>query len=87
LGGHILFLGSRQFPGENQQNREKSAVFWLKKEKIYALNLWQGWIVKNAEKKIILTLYTPGKPDTLYVGRTRKTTSNLMALIKSAGLA
>jgi len=40
LGGHILFLGSRQFPGENQQNREKSAVFWLKKEKKYALNLW-----------------------------------------------
>ena len=40
LGGHILFLGSRQFPGENQQNRDKSAVFRLKKEKIYALNLW-----------------------------------------------
>jgi len=38
LGGNILFLGSRQFPGENQQNRDKSAVFRLKKEKIYALN-------------------------------------------------
>ena len=37
---HILFLGSRQFPGEYQQNREKSAVLRLKKEKKYALNLW-----------------------------------------------
>ena len=59
LDGHILFLGSRQISGENQQNREKSAVFRLKKENFSTQKIWQGWSVKNAEKKIILTLYTP----------------------------